>query len=68
MIYMCDSHKDDKIDKGDEDMAKTAEKLTELRNAMKLINKDIPILKSGKNKAIELDPKNPSHKDWYEGR
>jgi len=65
---MCDSHKDDKIDKGDEDMAKTAEKLTELRNAMKLINKDIPILKSGKNKAIELDPKNPSHKDWYEGR
>jgi len=68
VIYMCDSHKDDKIDKGDEDMAKTAEKLTELRNAMKLINKDIPILKSGKNKAIELDPKNPSHKDWYEGR
>lgn len=68
-MCVCDQDKKSaKSSKGDEDMAKVAENLTELRKAMKMINKDIPILKSGKNGAIELDPKNPSHRDWYEGR
>jgi len=62
---MCENGKNNK---GDEDMAMTAEKLAELREAMKAVNKDIPILKSGEKDAIELDPKNPLHKDWYEGR
>lgn len=68
---MCDSRKNDnkhKNKKGDEDMATTAEKLSELRKAMKAVNKDIPVLKSGKKGAIELDPKNPLHREWYEGR
>lgn len=66
---MCNYNKKRaKHSKGDEDMAKVAEDLIELRIAMKKINKDIPIVKSGKNGAIELDPKNPSHRDWYEGR
>lgn len=49
-------------------MARNAEKLTELRNAMKSLNKDIPVLKSGKKDAIELDPENTLHRKWYEGR
>ena len=65
VICMCE---DGNINKGDEDMARTAEKLTELRKAMKSINKDIPVLKSGKKDAIELDPKNTLHRKWYEGR
>lgn len=54
--------------KGDKDMSMTAEKLKELREEMKKINKDIPVLKSGENDVIELDPQNPMHKEWYEGR
>lgn len=68
MCVCDDDDKSAKNSKGDENVAKVAENLTELREEMKLINKGIPILKSGKNGAIELDPKNPSHRDWYEGR
>ena len=43
-------------------------KLAELRKKAQQMNKDIPILKEGKKGAIELDPNNPSHREWYEGR
>jgi len=35
---------------------------------MKSINKEMDTLKQGKNGAIELDPKNPHHRDWYEDK
>jgi hypothetical protein len=62
VMYMC------KNDKEEKDMSKTADKLVELRKQMKLISKHTPILKNGEKDSIELDPKNPLHKDWYEGR
>lgn len=43
-------------------------KLAELRKKARMENKNIPILKEGKKDAIELDPKNPSHREWFEGR
>lgn len=60
-MYMC--KKEDK----DMDTVKE-EKLSELRKKVRLMNKDIAVLKSGKKGTIELDPNNPSHRDWYEGR
>ena len=59
---------DGNTNKEDEEMANVAEKLTELRKAMKSVNKDILVLKSGKKDAIELDPENFLHRRWYEGR
>ena len=53
----------------EKDMATVADKnIAELRKKIQLMNKDIPILEDGKKDAIELDPNNPSHKEWYEGR
>lgn len=49
-------------------MSTTADKLVELREQMKLISKNTPVLKNGEKDKIELDPSNPLHKDWYEGR
>lgn len=50
-------------------MADIAEKvLAELRKKVQLMNNDILIMKDGENDAIELDPQNPVHKEWYEGR
>lgn len=43
-------------------------RLAELRKKAQQMNKDIPILKEGKKGSIELDPNNPSHREWYEGR
>lgn len=66
---MCDEKsKNGKNYKRGEDMTMTAEKLTELREAMKAVNKGIPVLNAGKEGAIELDSKNPLHRKWYEGR
>lgn len=42
--------------------------LSELKKSMSELSKKIPILKSGKKGAIELDPNNPLHREWYEGR
>lgn len=41
-------------------------RMEELREEIQRMNKDIPILKAGKNGAIELDPCNPSHREWFE--
>ncbi|WP_165769156.1 hypothetical protein [Virgibacillus profundi] len=49
-------------------MAMTADKLADLRKEMKLIKNNLPVLKSGENGKIELDPKNPLHREWYKGR
>ena len=50
-------------------MADVAEKvLVELREKVQLMNNDILVMKDGENDAIELDPQNPVHKEWYEGR
>lgn len=42
-----------------------AERLERARKILAGMNKDIPLLKAGKNGAIELDPDNPSHREWY---
>lgn len=42
--------------------------LSELKKSMSELSKKIPILKSGEKGAIELDPNNPLHRGWYEGR
>ncbi|MGG0667655.1 hypothetical protein ABE073_03910 [Lederbergia citrisecunda] len=42
--------------------------LEELKKRTKEIVKDIPILSAGKAGEIELDPNNPFHRDWYEGK
>lgn len=47
---------------------KVQEKIAELRKKIQMENENIPILKEGNKKAIELDPNNPSHREWYEGR
>lgn len=47
---------------------KVQEKIAELRKKLQIENKNIPILKEGNKKGIELDPNNPSHNEWYEGR
>lgn len=58
--------------KEEKDMAVAADnvqaRLAELRKRAQQMNKDIPILKEGKKGAIELDPNNPSHREWFEGR
>lgn len=48
---------------GSDEVAASLKRARELISGM---NKDIPLLKSGKNGAIELDPNNPSHREWYE--
>ena len=59
-MYVCNEE--------EKDMTIVEKKLAELRKKIELMNKDIPIPKAGKKGAIELDPNNPSHKEWYEGR
>ena len=50
-------------------MADVAEKvLAELREKVQLLNNDILVMKDGEHDAIELDPQNPVHKEWYESR
>lgn len=58
---MCDK-------KEDKDMAISEKKLQELRSKIAKMNKDIPVLKSGKNGAVELDMNNSNHRKWYEGK
>mgnify|MGYP001400270372 CR=1 FL=1 len=43
-------------------------KLAELKKAVEELSEEIPILKSGETGAIELDPNNSLHRDWYEGK
>lgn len=47
---------------------KVQEKIAELRKKVQMENENISILREGNEKAIELDPNNPSHREWYEGR
>lgn len=49
-----------------DDGART-ELIEHLRKGIQSMNKDFPILKEGEGNAIELDPNNPSHVDWYKG-
>ncbi len=62
---MCESREE-------KDMAveadKIQERLAELRKKAQKMNENIPVLKDGKNGAVELDSNNPSHKEWFEGR
>ena len=53
----------------DKDMADVADQvLTELREMVQIMNNDILIIKDGINDRIELNPQDPLHKEWYEGR
>jgi len=61
VVYLSNS---DKKESGEVDSVKEVQ-ISELRKKIQLMNKDIPILKSGKDGAIELNPENPSHRDWY---
>lgn len=43
------------------------DQIKQLRKEIQAINKDIPVLKNGEKGAIELDPNNPSHVEWFQG-
>jgi hypothetical protein len=51
--------------KEEKDMALTQKKLEDLKASLDRISNNTPVLK-GKDRMIELDPKNSHHKEWYE--
>ena len=68
-VLFCYNLTNFKILVKDTDMADVAEKvLAELREKVQLMNNDVLVMKDGENDAIELDPQNPVHKEWYESR
>ncbi|MCR8641558.1 hypothetical protein NV379_02710 [Paenibacillus sp. N1-5-1-14] len=53
-------------DKEDKDMATALnQKYAHLKDKLNKISKSAPIL-SGKDNMIEINPKNPHHKEWYD--
>ncbi len=57
---------EDKGGKEEKDMRSTAkQKPLDLKSALKKISSKAPVL-TGPKGIIKLDPKNKSHRDWYE--
>lgn len=42
--------------------------IKKLKKQLHSIKDNFPVLEEGEGSAIELDPNNPSHVDWYEGK
>lgn len=53
---------------GDYNMAVSEKTIEELRMKLKEFTKDIPVLSNGEKGAIEIEPNNEAHRDWYEGK